>query len=128
MTMKSARILTIILGLIIFIGLVVMGIYSLPMSKFVKEYVLVPWLSVLVSFFLFAFILPYRNRVVISNKTSISSSQFRGMILYPVIIGCIGFIYLGFKHTVVGINWIFFAIAISIEFIALDIYQGKGTN
>jgi len=121
--MNNARILSIISGLIIYTGLVVLGIYSLSMPNFVKEYILVPWSMAFVIILVF-FIWP--NRIVTSNGKAISTSQFWVMIIYPIILGCIGFLYVGFKHTIVGISWIFVWIAISIGLSALDRYRGKG--
>lgn len=126
MTTKNARIISIISGLIIYAGLVVLGIYSLPMSKFVKEYILVPWSMAFVVILVF-FIWP-NKQIVTSNGKAISTSQFWVMILYPIILGCIGFLYVGFKHTIVGISWIFVWIAMSIGFFTLDLYRGKGAN
>jgi hypothetical protein len=125
MTMNNARILSIISGLIIYTGLVVLGIYSIPMPNFVKENILVPW-SMAFAIISVYFIWP--NRIVTSNGKAISNSPFWVMILYPIIIGCIGFLYIGFKHTVVGISWIFVWIAISIGLSTLDLYRGKGAN
>jgi len=125
MTKKNARILSIISGLIFYIGLIVLGIHSLPMSTFIKEYILLPWLTTFI-FVLVYFIWP--NRIVTSNGKAISTSQFWVMILYPIILGCIGFLYVGFNNTIVGISWIFVWIAISIGLSALDLYRAKGAN
>lgn len=126
MTMKNARILNILLGLIIYAVLVVLGTYFLPMLKFFKEFILVPW-SIAFVMVLVLFLWP-NKRIVTSNRKSISTSQFWIMILFPIIIGCIGFLYIDFKHTLNGINWIFMWISIGIGYNALDLYQGKGAN